>query len=204
MPSRRSLDAVVEQAYEGCGLADVAVSGGMAGTLLLTGAPGTGKSSTLDALSTLLEIEGIEFGAIEAEQLAWGHPPLAYGAAVQQLAQVLAFQRRMGRNLFLVVSTTENFDEMAAIVAAMDAHPLLVVCLAARPETLAARLEAREPDRWPGKRDLIARACTLAGVVPRVAGIDLVIDTDAAGIEEVAAQIYTAMQLNGLSSTMSA
>jgi hypothetical protein len=40
--------------------------------LILTGSPGSGKSSVLDTLSTLLEIDGTSFGAIESEQLACG------------------------------------------------------------------------------------------------------------------------------------
>jgi adenylate kinase len=42
--------------------------------VVLTGAPGAGKSSVLDRLATLLEIEGVEFGALESEQLGWGSP----------------------------------------------------------------------------------------------------------------------------------
>jgi adenylate kinase family enzyme len=47
--------------------------------LLLIGAPGAGKSAVLDALATLLEIEEIEHGAIESEQLARGLPLLGAG-----------------------------------------------------------------------------------------------------------------------------
>jgi hypothetical protein len=39
--------------------------------MLLTGAPGAGKTSVLEKLATLLEIEGVEFGALESEQLGW-------------------------------------------------------------------------------------------------------------------------------------
>jgi hypothetical protein len=35
----------------------------------LTGAPGAGKSSVLERLATLLEIEGVEFGALEQSSL---------------------------------------------------------------------------------------------------------------------------------------
>jgi adenylylsulfate kinase-like enzyme len=37
--------------------------------VLLTGAPGAGKSSVLERLATLLEIEGVEFGALEQSSL---------------------------------------------------------------------------------------------------------------------------------------
>ena len=41
--------------------------------VVLTGPPGAGKSSVLEKLVTLLEIERIEFGALESEQLGWVH-----------------------------------------------------------------------------------------------------------------------------------
>ena len=49
---------------------------GVVAALILTGAPGTGKTSALEVLMTLLELEGAEYGAIESEQLALGSPLL--------------------------------------------------------------------------------------------------------------------------------
>ena len=40
--------------------------------IVITGAPGAGKSSVAQAFTTLLDNAGIEHGAIESEQLAWG------------------------------------------------------------------------------------------------------------------------------------
>ena len=50
--------------------------------VLLTGAPAVGKSSVPEELATLLEIEGVEFGALESEQLGWGSPWLSPGAGL--------------------------------------------------------------------------------------------------------------------------
>ncbi len=58
----------------------------MTRALVLTGGPGTGKSSVAQALTTLLENAGIEHGAIETEQLAWGTPWLTDAQAHEQLA----------------------------------------------------------------------------------------------------------------------
>jgi chloramphenicol 3-O-phosphotransferase len=170
----------------------------VAAVLLLTGAPGTGKSSTLDALATLLEIDGVEYGAIEAEQLAWGLPWLSVAEAARQLDAVLSLQRRAGRRLFLVAAGLYSSEELRTVVAAVRAEPLLIVCLVAGAETVAARLAYRESDKWPGKADLIARARTLADAVPEVEGIDVVIDTERADVEQVAAQIRDAMRARGL------
>jgi len=75
---------------------------------VITGAPGSGKSAVAQAFTTLLENAGVEHGAIESEQLAWGTPWLSDAQVHEQLERVLADQRRYGRRLFVVVATTET------------------------------------------------------------------------------------------------
>lgn len=87
----------------------------MFAVLLLTGGPGAGKSTTLDALATLLDIDDVEYGAIEAEQLAWGNPWLGFDGAVEQLEAVLAVQRRAGRHLMLVAAGVESAAELRLV-----------------------------------------------------------------------------------------
>ncbi len=58
----------------------------MTRAVVITGGPGTGKSSVAQAFTTLLENAGIEHGAIETEQLAWGTPWLTDAQAHEQLA----------------------------------------------------------------------------------------------------------------------
>jgi hypothetical protein len=73
-----------------------------------------------------------------------------------------------------------------------------VVCLRAPAETVAERLAEREPEGWPGKPPLIARARRLAGTMPRLDRVDLVMDTDATDASSVAAHVGEAMQTRGL------
>jgi gluconate kinase len=119
---------------------------------LIIGAPGAGKSSVLKALTTLLEIDGIEYGATESEQLSWGAPLLGADEWIPQLAAVVALQRRAGRSPFLIAATTETASQPRAVTAALAVGSVAVVCLAASPEAVAARIAEREPDRWPGKQ----------------------------------------------------
>ena len=170
----------------------------MIAALVLTGAPGTGKSSALEALTTLLEIDGVPHGAIESEQLAWGSPLLAGSEWVAQLEAVLALQRTFGRRLFLIAATVESAGELRSVLEAANAELSLVVCLRAPAELLAARLDAREPERWPGKAGLIAHARELALRIPGLEGIDIVLDTDGRGAEEVAVRIRDQMSARGL------
>jgi chloramphenicol 3-O-phosphotransferase len=157
--------------------------------LVLTGAPGSGKSSVLQALGTELELRGVEYGAIESEQLAWGSPWLAPAQWLPQLAAVLRLQVDAGRRLLLVAATTETTAELRGVVEATGADQVLVVCLRARPATVGARIDRREPDRWPGKRGLIEHARGLAEAIPVIDGIDHVIGTDDARAEDVARRI---------------
>ena len=63
--------------------------------IVITGAPGAGKSSVAQAFTTLLDNAGIEHGAIESEQLAWGTPWLPDAQVHEQLARVLADAARL-------------------------------------------------------------------------------------------------------------
>jgi len=166
--------------------------------VVLIGAPGSGKSSVLGSLSTLLQIDGIPFGAMESEQLSWGSPLLSARDWIPQFAAVLTMQRDAGRQLFLTAATPETADELRAIVAATGAGKLLVVFLAVSAEAVAARLEVREPDHWPEKQRLIAHARALAPSIATFGGIDLTIGTEERCAEDVAAEVYAAMRSRGV------
>ena len=94
----------------------------MTAAIVITGAPGAGKSSVAQAFTTLLDNAGIEHGAIESEQLAWGTPWLPDALVHEQLALVVAAQRRFGRRLFVVVATTETQEDLDSLLAAIGAE----------------------------------------------------------------------------------
>src|SRR5882724_4056703 len=89
--------------------------------LVLIGPPGAGKSAVIDALATRLEVEGVEHGAIESEELARGFPALDASRWIAQLELALQLQREAGRRLFQVAATTETADEINGLVAAAHA-----------------------------------------------------------------------------------
>jgi hypothetical protein len=170
----------------------------MVAALVLTGAPGAGKTTALLELGTRLEIEGVPYGAIESEQLTMGSPVLSNEELLPQLAAVLQLQREAGRRLFLIVATIESEADLRGVVDAARADKALVVCLRASPDTVAARIETREPDSWPSKGALIDHARDLADTVPEIDGIDLVIDTDAEDRDAVVDQTLDALRAHAL------
>ena len=168
----------------------------MTAAIVITGAPGAGKSSVAEAFTTLLDNAGIEHGAIESEQLAWGTPWLDEALAWEQLAAVLALQRGYGRRRFVVVATTETQEDLSSLVAAIGAERTLVVALQAPGDVCAARVLEREPEVWAARESLAEHARELAAVIPRLPGVDLVLGTDGRGAEAVAGELFDA-SVNG-------
>jgi cytidylate kinase len=165
-----------------------------AAAIVITGPPGAGKTSVLEKLSTLLEIEGIEFGAIESEQLGRGSPWLDGLAVANQLQAVLRIQQDVGRRLFLIAATTGTDHELRGIVQAVAAEKITVVLLIARPDVVADRVRDREPDEWPGKAHLIEHARELAALMPELGGVDLTLSTDGRQVHQVAHELLAALK----------
>jgi len=95
-------------------------------------------------------------------------------------------------------SSSRGVRELQGVIEAAGVQRSVVVCLTAPPETVASRIDAREPDRWPGKTRLLDRACRLALSIPALPGIDLVIDTDGREAEAVAAEIRDELRARGV------
>ena len=165
----------------------------MTKALLLVGAPGTGKSTTLGALSSELERREIPHGSFETEQLSMGWPLLPASAWIPALTAVLTQQRTAGRDLFLLAATPESPSDLIALHAAIPADALHTVCLSAPPDVVATRLDAREPDSWPGKHHLITHARRLSIEIPTFPGISTTITTTNRSPASIAEELLTSM-----------
>jgi hypothetical protein len=109
--------------------------------LIIIGAPGSGKTSVLDALCTLLEIEGVEFGAIESEQLARGWPWLTAERWTAQLAAVISLQRDAGRRL----GKAELIEHARALASVIPTIPGIDLAIATDDrEAIDAAAELRD------------------------------------------------------------
>ena len=101
-------------------------------------------------------------------------------------------QRGYGRRLFVVVGTTETQQDLDSLLAATGAARTFVAALRAPGEVCAARVLEREPERWAGREPLAAHARVLAGAIPALPGVDLVLDTDGRSADDVAAELFAA------------
>ena len=141
--------------------------------VLLTGAPGAGKTTVLTALSDLLAERDVRHRAIDLDALSWTHPPSEVPPAA--LAALLE-----GHDL-VHVAAAEPVDV---------GDETLLVELTAPPESLRERLDAREPAGWPGLDALIAKAESY-DPVPDAA---LTFATDALSPEAMAARVLQILQ----------
>jgi predicted kinase len=96
------------------------------------------------------------------------------------------------------VATTEDERELRAVIEAVGADEVLVVCLTAPAELVAARVAAREPDEWPGKSALVEHSRRLAEDLPAIPGIDVRIGTAGRDAREVAAEIKELLSARGI------
>ena len=118
--------------------------------------------------------------AVEVEALAWTHPALPDDRRLAHVRTVCA-----GHDLVLVGETIETEADLAALLGAIGADEAFVVRLEAPPDTLAERIIAREPPHWSGLAALVEHARTM----PAVGGADLVLSTEGARAEDIAARI---------------
>lgn len=67
--------------------------------VVLTGPPGAGKTSVLEALTDALSDDDVPHAAIEAEALRWVHPALSGEEEMRHLAAISALFRDAGHRL---------------------------------------------------------------------------------------------------------
>jgi broad-specificity NMP kinase len=157
--------------------------------IVITGAPGAGKSTVLQAFTGLLDNDQVPFAAFETEQFAWGYPWLEEEAAYAVVAVAVEALKVRGRSLFVVSATTETDAHIEALRAALAAERTTVVCLTAAPETTSRRVLEREPPEWLGRDELVAHSAVLATQIPALRGIDLHVSTDGREPRTVAEEI---------------
>jgi broad-specificity NMP kinase len=160
--------------------------------LVLTGPPGAGKTSVLEALTDALSAEDVRHATVEVEALTSAHPPLADEQWPMPVEAICRLYRRFGYELLLVAVTVENDADLRGIVAAIEADEHVIVRLEAQPSTLRRRIVDREPDTFNQLDELIAASARLTPVIAALDGIALALSTENQRPADVAARIREA------------
>jgi len=160
--------------------------------LVLTGAPGAGKSSVLEALSDALVDDDIAHAMVETEALTATHPPLDDARWFAHIRSACELHRSDGQRLLLVATTVESDTDLRGVLDAIGADEHVIVRLEAEPATLARRIVEREPDGWSGLDQLVAASARLGPVIASLHGIDVALSTEDARASDVAARIRDA------------
>src|SRR4051794_36251564 len=121
--------------------------------LVLTGAPGAGKTSVLEALTDALTAEDMRHATVEVEAITSAHPPLGNDQWTMPVEAICGLYRRFGYDLLLVTATVE-LDELVAAaarlslaIARLDGIALALSTEARRPADVAAQIR----DAFPGE-----------------------------------------------------
>lgn len=157
--------------------------------LVITGPPGAGKTSVLEALTDALTAEDIRHAAVEVEALTSAHPPLQDDQWTLPVAAVCGLYRRFGYGLLLVTATVESTQDLRDVVAAVAADTHAVVRLEAEPETLRRRIVAREPETFTQLDELVAASARLGAVIAGLDGVSAAFSTEGRRPAEVASEI---------------
>ena len=156
--------------------------------VVLTGAPGAGKTSVLTALMGLLEADHVRFAAIEMDALALAYPSPDPEAAFEHVKYLAASYRSRGYPTLLLTATIENAEYLRRLLAALPSSRVVVVRLHAPPALLRQRIRRREPPDWVGLARLVEAADTLAAEIASLPS-DLVLSTEEADPRTVAVAV---------------
>jgi cytidylate kinase len=157
--------------------------------VIVTGPPGAGKTMALMTLSDALAVDGIAHAAIDVDEVSWAYPYPDSGRRHELFAAAWEAHRHDGHELVLVAEVVESDEHLAQLVEAAQARDHLLVRLGARPDTCRERIIAREPPSWSGLDHLLGEMERWAVSLTKLAGVHLVLDSEALDPDEVAACI---------------
>jgi broad-specificity NMP kinase len=155
--------------------------------VVITGPPGAGKSAVATALHDALGDRGVTNALVEVDELERAYPPVPLAHVVHHLRALAGSYRALHYDVLLVTATLEDDAYAARVLSALPAADRHVVRLEAAPDTLEARIRAREPAGWSGLDALVASARRLAASMPALGGVDVVLSTEGTTVGAVAA-----------------
>ena len=153
--------------------------------IILTGAPGAGKSSALTALTDMLGDDGVPHVTVEVDDLSRGHP---WRDGRRHLAAFAA-----ETDLLLVAATVESPEYLRDLLAAIGCDEHLLVRLHAPVDALVRRIRGRETIPWSGLEAMIERTPALQEAILALPSAHLTLDSEHAPPLELAKRVKTAV-----------
>jgi hypothetical protein len=145
--------------------------------LVITGAPGSGKSATLEALSDWLHDHDVAHACIDADALGWAHPALPAATHLRHLAVLSDLYREARYDLLLIAAAVPSTAARDKLVDAVAADEHFLVRLDAPEYVLHQRISDREPAGWSQLGRLLDRATRMGDALAAL-DADLVVDTE--------------------------
>jgi hypothetical protein len=160
--------------------------------VVLTGAPGAGKTATLTALSDALVDDEIAHAAVDVDEVAWAYP---FPSLAQRCEHLQAWGRshhRRGCRLALVAEVIESPEHKREVLASIGAQDHLLVLLEAAPATLRKRIIARELPGWTGLDTLLDKSAELRLRLQTLAGVHVVLFSESVAPRDISDRIRLA------------
>jgi hypothetical protein len=157
--------------------------------VVITGAPGAGKTTYLTALTDALIDDKIAHAVIDADEVSWAYPFPDLRGRTEYLAHAWAAHRERGHDLALLGEVIESREHLRELLDAVGADDHLLVRLTAPYALLRQRILAREPPGWSGLDHLLDETERWVEVIGALDGVHLTIDTMRTGPPQAAASI---------------
>ena len=164
------------------------------GILFLTGTLGSGKSVTAAEVGDLLGQRSMPHAIVDLDWLCWVDVGPGFRAhdelGVRNLVAIWPNLRDAGARYLVLARALPRREPLDALRAAFPGTPLTVIRLEAAPETLEARLRAR--DSGHTLREHLTEVVEMTQILDRIAVEDEIIRTDGLSIERVAELAFEA------------
>jgi cytidylate kinase len=157
--------------------------------VVITGAPGAGKTTYLTALTDALADEEIAHAVIDADEVSWAYPYPDLKGRARYVRRAWQAYRDEGHDVLLLGEVVESGEHLAELLAAVEADDHLLVRLTAPYALLRQRILAREPMEWSGTDHLIEETRRWAEVIDGLDGVHVSVDTARVSPPQAAALI---------------